>query len=43
VIDMETGEAMYTLGELVVRSAAWIVGLLAIFIPLSIRLYRKLT
>lgn len=43
VVNMETGEVMYTFGELVVRSAAWIIGLLAIFIPVSIRLYRKLT
>jgi ABC-2 type transport system permease protein/oleandomycin transport system permease protein len=37
------GNLTYTLEELVVRSALWIVVLLAIFIPLSIRLYRKLT
>jgi ABC-2 type transport system permease protein len=29
--------------ELVVISAAWILGLLAIFMPISIRLYSKLT
>jgi ABC transporter DrrB family efflux protein len=29
--------------ELIILSTAWIVGLLAIFIPLSIRLYSKLT
>ncbi|HSL10511.1 MAG TPA: ABC transporter permease [Actinomycetota bacterium] len=29
--------------DLVIKSALWIVGLLAVFIPLSIRLYRKLT
>ena len=43
VIDPNTGVASYTLEELVVRSALWIVVLLAIFVPLSIRLYRKLT
>jgi ABC-2 type transport system permease protein/oleandomycin transport system permease protein len=29
--------------ELILISAAWIAGILAVFIPLSIRLYRKLT
>jgi ABC-2 type transport system permease protein len=29
--------------ELIVISVAWIVGILAVFVPLSIRLYRKLT
>jgi ABC-2 type transport system permease protein/oleandomycin transport system permease protein len=43
VIDPATQVAKYTLEELVLRSALWIAGLLAIFIPLSIRLYRKLT
>jgi len=43
VINPDTGAAMYTLGELILRSAAWVAGLLAIFIPVSIRLYRKLT
>ena len=28
---------------LLIKSALWIVGLLAVFVPLSIRLYRKLT
>ncbi|HEX6844861.1 MAG TPA: ABC transporter permease [Actinomycetota bacterium] len=43
VTDPITGVPAYSLEELVVRSVLWIVGLLAIFIPLSIRLYRKLT
>jgi ABC-2 type transport system permease protein/oleandomycin transport system permease protein len=32
-----------SLDDLVISSALWIVGLLAVFIPLSIRLYRRLT
>ena len=32
-----------SLDDLVISSALWIVGLLAVFIPLSVRLYRKLT
>jgi len=43
VIDPATGVASYTLEELIVKSVLWIVVLLAIFIPVSIRLYRKLT
>jgi hypothetical protein len=43
VVDPNTGVPMYSFEELVVKSALWIVLLLAIFIPLSIRLYRKLT
>jgi ABC-type multidrug transport system permease subunit len=43
VTDPITGIQAYTLEELVLKSAMWIVLLLAIFIPISIRLYRKLT
>jgi ABC transporter DrrB family efflux protein len=32
-----------TVEELILLSAAWIVGILAVFMPLSIRLYNKLT
>ena len=32
-----------TATELILISAAWIIGILAVFIPLSIRLYNKLT
>jgi ABC transporter DrrB family efflux protein len=32
-----------TVEELILLSAAWVIGLLAVFIPLSIRLYNKLT
>jgi ABC-2 type transport system permease protein/oleandomycin transport system permease protein len=43
VTDPFTHEVLYTLRALVIGSAAWIAGLLAVFIPLSIRQYRKLT
>ena len=43
VIDPVTQQPLYSLEELIFRSAAWVVVLLAIFVPLSIRLYRKLT
>ena len=43
VTDPFTHQVLYTLRELVIGSAAWIAGLLAVFIPLSIRQYRKLT
>jgi ABC-2 type transport system permease protein len=32
-----------SLDDLVISSALWIVGLLAVFVPLSVRLYRRLT
>jgi ABC-2 type transport system permease protein len=32
-----------SLDDLVIRAVLWIVGILAVFIPLSIRLYRRLT
>jgi ABC-2 type transport system permease protein len=43
IIDPVTHVAPNTFHELVVISVAWIVGLLVIFIPLAIRLYRRLT
>ena len=43
VIDPVTGAANYTFHQLVTFSIGWIAILLAIFVPLSIRLYRKLT
>jgi len=43
VIDPVTGAANYTFHQLVTYSIGWIALLLAIFVPLSIRLYRKLT
>jgi ABC-2 type transport system permease protein len=42
MLDPVTGLPTATLEGLLVRSALWIVGLLAVFIPLSIRLYRRL-
>jgi ABC-type multidrug transport system permease subunit len=41
--DPTTGIPIDTPEGLMVKSALWIVGLLAVFVPLSIRLYRKLT
>jgi ABC-2 type transport system permease protein len=32
-----------SLDDLVIKSALWVIGILAVFIPLSVRLYRKLT
>jgi hypothetical protein len=32
-----------TLGGLLLWSAIWIVGLLIVFVPVAIRMYRKLT
>jgi ABC transporter DrrB family efflux protein len=43
ILDAATGLPKYTLQELVTYSVGWILLLLAIFVPLSIRLYRKLT
>ena len=43
VIDPNTLLPTYSFEELVVKSILWIVLLLAIFVPLSIRLYRRLT
>jgi ABC transporter DrrB family efflux protein len=44
LIDTTTGIPKYSgLTELVAFSAAWILGLLAVFVPLSIKLYRRLT
>jgi ABC-2 type transport system permease protein len=43
ITDATTGLATYTFQSLLIRSVLWIVALLAIFVPLSIRLYRRLT
>jgi ABC-2 type transport system permease protein len=37
------GVPVDTLEGLVVKSALWIVAILVVFVPLSVRLYRKLT
>jgi ABC-2 type transport system permease protein/oleandomycin transport system permease protein len=42
-LDPSTGLPIDTVEGLVVKSALWIAGLLVVFVPLSIRLYRKLT
>ena len=43
VVDPATHVATYTFHQLVTYSIGWIALLLAIFVPLSIRLYRRLT
>ena len=43
IIDLETGMPVETFHYLILISVAWIVGLLLIFVPLAIRLYRRLT
>jgi len=43
VVDPATHVANYTFHQLVTYSLGWIALLLAIFVPLSIRLYRRLT
>jgi ABC-2 type transport system permease protein len=42
IIDFDTKLPVDTFGGLVIKSVLWIAVLLAIFIPLSIRLYRRL-
>jgi ABC transporter DrrB family efflux protein len=42
IVDMKTGLPIDTFEHLVVKSTLWIVGLLIVFVPLAIRLYRKL-
>jgi len=43
IIDPVTQVQVATLHALVLASVLWIVGLLVIFVPLAIRLYRRLT
>jgi hypothetical protein len=43
IVDPQTHLAVNTFHELVVLSVGWIVLLLAIFVPLANRLYRRLT
>jgi ABC-2 type transport system permease protein/oleandomycin transport system permease protein len=43
ITDPTTGIQVHTLNYLVVVSVAWVAGLLLIFVPLAMRLYRKLT
>jgi len=42
ILDSVTHQPIDTFWGLVVRSALWIAGLLIVFVPLAIRLYRKL-
>jgi hypothetical protein len=42
-ITNEAGELIDTFEGLALKSSIWIVGLLVVFVPLAIRLYRKLT
>lgn len=42
IIDIETGLPVDTFEALVLKSVVWIVALLVIFVPLAIRLYRRL-
>jgi hypothetical protein len=37
-----TGQPVATFDELLVKSILWLVGICLVFIPLAIRLYRKL-
>jgi ABC-2 type transport system permease protein len=43
IIDPFTHQPIDTFHGLLIKSVVWIVGLLAIFVPLAIRLYRRLT
>ena len=43
ITDFKTGIAVDTVEGLLIKSVVWIVVLLVIFVPLAIRLYRKLT
>ncbi len=43
IVDFETRLPVDTFEGLLIKSVVWIVVLLAIFVPLAIRLYRKLT
>lgn len=43
IVDPTTGIPADTFEGLLVKSVLWIVGLLGVFIPLSVRLYRRLT
>ena len=43
LIDPQTHQPIDTFEALVVKSILWIAGLLVIFVPLAIRLYRRLT
>ena len=42
IIDPDTGVPIDTFESLLLKSVLWIVGLLIVFVPLAVRLYRKL-
>jgi hypothetical protein len=42
ILDVDTKLPIDTFEGLLFKSALWIVGLLIVFVPLAIRLYRKL-
>ena len=42
ILDVDTGLPVDTFEHLLIKSALWIVGLLIVFVPIAIRLYRKL-
>ena len=42
IVDFESKLPVDTFEGLVFKSTAWIVGLLVVFVPLAIHLYRKL-
>ncbi len=43
IVDITTGLPVDTFEALLIKSVVWIVALLVIFVPLAIRLYRRLT
>jgi ABC-2 type transport system permease protein len=43
IVDAQTGQPVATFEELLVISLIWMIAILAVFVPLSIRLYRRLT
>jgi hypothetical protein len=42
ILDFHTHQPIDTFHGLLVKSVLWIVGLLLVFVPIAIRLYRKL-
>ena len=42
ILDPATRQPIDTFEALVMKSAVWVAGLLIVFVPLAIRLYRRL-
>jgi hypothetical protein len=42
ILDRDTGLPIDTFEGLVIKSTLWIVGILLVFVPIAIRLYRRL-